>query len=732
MAKTAPATAPQLSETGRAQFRDNIQQRLRQIMDEESKSHDQAFIDLALESLEFATDSGEITDGPRDSGIDYYELTDTSATIAQLKSQDISDGIDWDRKFDTNALDDLRRVKEVLLDLAHPPEKASRAVQNFLIKLADAIIQHRQLSTGLGIGDEDDGQASFTIDIHLICLGSSLTDAAWDEFQKIQNTDHVMFEGVKVYLNYWPKFADEIIRAKWRQQSSGWITINGAKQERVGLRCVDSHTDLIQTAKSCTFFTKAFDLVKAYRDLGYQIFEPNVRCELTSSPINKEIRQSLGHSRGRKQFRDLNNGVTITCSSFQKPTQNNPVVGLTRPGIINGLQTVKSLHDAYYGLKDPKDRADFEAVTEVLVRVHTATQLEELTQLIRATNNQNPMKPRNLRSNEAEQITFQENFGNLNWFYARKEREWEAFRDAPAAWAKRLQNKRHTHFQTTGKPTRRVDNLDVAQAYFSFIGFTTEAMNKTKSLFDDNDIYAIIFKLRIAQHGADYGRTFATGRQEIIRNASARPPSAEVLLLSFLCREAAKVLSPDQRQLRDDSIARLKLEKATPEERNRRLKGDADYAIQYILRGTVFIFVEVVGHLMFRAFGDLAFDAARGFLANASMAEYAKTYDPEVLVQAHKTYRDEDVLMMLWDLYEDVIRSLVYDTTWFSQWQIEPNLSRFHYSVDTRRRIFDRIGELEKMVTRHPLDKPWSAGPDKAGGITKYLQKLLTNHKFGA
>ena len=259
----------------------------------------------------------------------------------------------------------------------------------------------------------------------------------------------------------------------------------------------------------------------------------------------------MTRKRGRREFRDLNNGVTIICNNFTKPTQNKSAVQLTKPGVINGLQTVKSLHDAYNGLKSPEDRADFENVTEVLVRVHRDTQFPELSWLIRATNNQNPMKPRNLRSNEAEQVGFQEAFSSLGWFYARKEREWEAFGEAPQAWAKRLQGKRQASFRT-GRNIRRVDNLDIAQAYFAFIGFTTEAMNKTKVLFDDSEIYSIIFCQRIAQHGAEYGRNFAKGRSDILESSGARPPSPEILLLSFLCRETARILSPDQRKLRDE------------------------------------------------------------------------------------------------------------------------------------------------------------------------------------
>ena len=264
--------APKISDTARAMLQEGIEARLRQMMDEQSKTYNEAFMDLALENLEFAPESGEKTDGPRDCGIDYYELTETSASIVQFKSQDISGGLDWNRKFDASSLTDLRRIKDVLMDLAHPSETASREVRNFLITLGDTIARRKQLSRSL-YSDEEEETVAFTIDIYLICLAKDLTPAAWEEFVRLQEPGEITFEGVKIYLNFWPVFIDSLITARWRQQNTSWINIRGVKQERIELRCVDKHTDIIQTPRSCIFFTKAFDLVQAYRDLGYQIFE---------------------------------------------------------------------------------------------------------------------------------------------------------------------------------------------------------------------------------------------------------------------------------------------------------------------------------------------------------------------------------------------------------------------------------------------------------------------------
>lgn len=92
------------------------------------------------------------------------------------------------------------------------------------------------------------------------------------------------------------------------------------------------------------FFTKAIDLVRAYEDFGYQIFEPNVRAEIHNSPVNKEIKRSVSMARGRVEFKHLNNGITIVAESFPNvgPKDRLEALDVLKPGIVNGLQNVKS------------------------------------------------------------------------------------------------------------------------------------------------------------------------------------------------------------------------------------------------------------------------------------------------------------------------------------------------------------------------------------------------------
>lgn len=168
------------------------------------------------------------------------------------------------------------------------------------------------------------------------------------------------------------------------------------------------------------------------------------------------------HQRTRREFRFLNNGVTITCDVFNKPTAQRPHFAITRPGIVNGLQTVVALHTAYQELS-PEDQDDFGRNCSVLVRLLRNDAVDDITRVVKATNNQNPMKPRNLVSNNNEQLVYARLFADqFKWFYEAKEGAWDAFADDHRRWRPNLK-KQPKDFRTDRRKIRRLDNADLAQ-----------------------------------------------------------------------------------------------------------------------------------------------------------------------------------------------------------------------------------------------------------------------------
>jgi len=176
--------------------------------------------------------------------------------------------------------------------------------------------------------------------------------------------------------------------------------------------------------------------------------------------------------------------MSASIDSFTKPTSQRPEFIAHRPGVVNGLQTVVALHTAYQQLDD-REKEDFEKNCSVLVRLLVKSALEDITRVVKATNNQNPMKPRNLVSNNLEQLIYTRIFASeLVWFYQAKEGAWDAFVSDPKRWRPDL-HKRPKDFRfINSRKNRRIDNEDLAQTWLAFIGFANEAVNEKKALFD--------------------------------------------------------------------------------------------------------------------------------------------------------------------------------------------------------------------------------------------------------
>jgi hypothetical protein len=702
----------------RQNFADALEKDLLQQIEDESSSSELAFSLVALRYLEFDPDEGIMPDGAGDYGIDYGIIGEDEASIFQFKCHDYTQGLNQDFKIGPDDLGDLRRIKEILSDLDRIPKKANLKLKQFILDLRDSIRE-------LKIRKEETDELVYKIEVKFVALASGFSPQARDEYSKIILETRYIYDKIPIYVSYGAQFLDDLIESKWRQTNTDWKDKSGRKHDNIEITVAGKDNDFINNSKWCIFFGKAFDLVNAFKTLGYRIFEPNVRCELKTSKINRAIKDSVSSNRGRKEFMHLNNGITISCDTFTKPTENKRQIKIMHPGIINGLQTVKSLYDAYK-LMESKDKTDFEENCHVLIRVHTKDSVKDINELIKATNNQNPMKPRNLRSNEAEQISYQTLLGKHNWFYARKEREWEAFSSDPRAW-RRLEGKKKASFKGISG-YKKADNQDIAQAYFSFIGFTTEAMNKKKQLFDDDDLYEIIFKKRISKPGKEYDLSFSKNKANILSESESSSPSPETLLISHILLEVAKNLSTPQSQLRQQAVSRLSLENKTADEIKMRLKDDTEYIKGYVIRGTLFIFIEFVGYILFRSFKEKFDTSAARFFDNCSMKSLFLDYDFETLknrVQGNK-YDNNDLIVIYWKLYEEIIDDLISDPMWLNRWKAETNVSRFHYSEENRKRILDRVDDYDSRAVRRELMKDWSVGIDQEKGLYKFVRKVLS------
>ena len=684
---------------------------------EDGTNPELAFLLFGVKLFGFDPEDGFLTDGSKDYGFDYVHISNDDCTIFQAKSVNYAAGIDSDYIAGPSYLDDIRQIRDVLQHLDEVPKDCNRTVSKALTSLRNEISRRSLQALAQ---NEDSTRPSYAITIKLLILGQNLTNQAQTELEMMSDLKF-QYATVDVTVNVAPVFISDLLDELWTQRNHDWKDRKGTKKDRVVVRAVG---DVIRDAKTAIFYARAFDFVEAFENFGYQIFEPNVRSEIRDSKVNRAIKETVATREGRKDFRHLNNGITVVCEGYgvQGPKDKPTGFDLRKPGVVNGLQTVKSLHDAYRRLKHA-DQVDFQENCLVLCRVHQEGSVAQIDQLIKATNNQNPMKPRNLKSNDPEQRAFEALFAEFGWFYERKEGSWNAFVSEGRAW-KSLGGKKPDYFTTKNRTYRKIDNADVAQNWLAFIGYSTEAINEKRSLFAEDHLYKLIFLRRTIKHGFDYDFKL-TRDTAVYSDALEKAPDPSALLLAYLTREVADYLAPSRKVNRDRAIKTLGLDNRSRDEQDRELDVDPQYQKGKMIRGMLTLFVEFVGFAMFRAFGSDAHTNCKSLLGQGSMKSIFQdqNYEPLVSRYESRNFTKDDIIIILYAAFEHCVSSL-YESNWLRGYNDAPVKNKYIYSVRTRKQLLEEFIELDKRFARAEWVKDWADGFNEAKGIFKYMRSI--------
>ncbi|CAK0743786.1 Abortive infection phage resistance protein [uncultured Gammaproteobacteria bacterium] len=161
------------------------------------------------------------------------------------------------------------------------------------------------------------------------------------------------------------------------------------------------------------------ELARLFDEFGDVLLERNIRRYLgLTVRVNEEIAATLKDSQQRPKFYFYNNGITIICSKFgynpfAEKDWNVQITGLQ---IVNGGQTSKTIQQM------KKELGAEIGDAQVLVRIYELpVNDEDLVQRItQATNSQNPVDLRDLRSNDPRQKTLGESIHELGFSYRRQ------------------------------------------------------------------------------------------------------------------------------------------------------------------------------------------------------------------------------------------------------------------------------------------------------------------------
>ena len=126
------------------------------------------------------------------------------------------------------------------------------------------------------------------------------------------------------------------------------------------------------------------------------LFRENVRYTLGNTAVNKSIRKALANKKNHADFILGHNGLIVLCSSADNSEGGE--LTIENYSVVNGAQSLTSFYN---------DKSKLSEDLRVLVRV-VEVQDEALARAITEnSNNQNAIKPRDLRSNHALQVRLQ-------------------------------------------------------------------------------------------------------------------------------------------------------------------------------------------------------------------------------------------------------------------------------------------------------------------------------------
>lgn len=323
---------------------------------------------------------------------------------------------------------------------------------------------------GLYIGEVEDGEFLVTVFQGKYKINNLDGTANFPEngVQKAVNTVQVLFDPAKeIDLNPLLRPKVEEIRslvrdgyipnvrmilcnngAKWTEQAQRWIDQSGLPEKQTLwihfnhnsiveiLRKAKTVDDTLRMVGDAVFENFNFrrvvigkvqvsEIAELFNRHHDQLLQRNIRryLGLNENRVNADIHRTLADPKSRENFYFFNNGITIICKSFRHNALQgaNYQLKLEKMQVINGGQTCKTIQQT---LNSPDLFADYQN-TYVMVRVYELADDDQgfVSDITYATNSQNPVDLRDLRSNDEIQKNLELGMKDLGYTYKRQREE---------------------------------------------------------------------------------------------------------------------------------------------------------------------------------------------------------------------------------------------------------------------------------------------------------------------
>ena len=657
------------------------------------------------------------TDGAGDRGIDWYTQGENECEIWQFKCRSELDLERFNQQGVPGDIADISRILDYIENVFERTAVSNKQVIKFQTRLESALKKKAK---------SDEPEYYFKINMFVAC--KDFSKQTKDEIEAIKNRAAKINE---ISTSEGPVLIDvqidalvfpDVVNSLKNAENPDWYDlVENKKKDTISLRFEGK---IIDDSRCQIFFAKASDLVDAYTRFGYRIFEPNVRCYLQSSRVNEAIRNSLQSSKGIENFKYLNNGVTIFYESINKKKQDTGKLIFKKPGVVNGLQTIKTLSEVYRNL-DTVKKNEFDDKCYVQVRAFRSDAGIPVDDIIIATNNQNKMNQRNLESNSETQKFYEQAFANKGWFYERKDGSWQAFCESSGDWPG-LIGKRSTHFGNTQKKDRRVlSNEDVAVAWLSFSGYSDIARSEKTKIFESDQLRQRCFELVPAHHGYDY----SFERRGPIKDPASieEAPDPGTLLLASICHLTLRNILPTKKETDKNFITKYKLDGLTVENQQAELLNKPDYIAQLMMVSAPFTFVELMGFLFLKTVNGQHERLSEAVLSSPGLVDVYKNKDFSVIQKMinEENVDEGDFFASVYFLWKNIWEELASSGIWRNNLLAASSRPSHAHLRENRMKIIDRIIELDNRISKTPLNNNWSRMFDKHKSIIKVIRRGL-------
>ena len=593
---------------------------------EDNDPDSKAFVYAIAEMFEtLDEDVFSYTDGANDKGIDFTIQDGNTFKIYQCKSvESLAD--DNGKVFDAGPVNELAEAIDYMLDQGKIT--ASKEIASF-----KSLYQLNQSENSL---------------IAVLAIEGSLSETAAERL--------IQIKGKYAELGIVIELIDETdIYDHWHDLEE----LAKPADVSMNLQLISANAILKQHGWLYGVFHLA-PFLEAMENYGNGLFDLNVRSNLRRSSVNNEIRRTISTAKGQKKFIHLNNGLVILCNHYSH-NDGDTKIKLKGAQVVNGCQTLSTIWH-YYLEANNDQKADIKENLKLFAKVidhSTAGSDGLLDEIIIASNNQNAMNARNLKSNYIEQRELQRSFHSdtlrpeLRYFYIRKDGEFDSYLESGKRSPKKSEFLiKGTHRQGANR-YRHIDNEKLAQIWWAWIGNSSRA-NAGSLKYFEGSLYENIFEKRPSEElleamsHPDYSFS-----QDLL--VAGSPTQFQLLLAMAVSSYMSARAKPANgiRKYKQERIEALRAQgkipkNATSQDVAAELAKDRNYLYPLWKSQMTLAITEVASFILSRRYGKLSSDTCRRIIDVPDVSAWLSFGMDPARLESEEMKGDGTLLPLLW------------------------------------------------------------------------------------